>query len=161
MKHISKINLIVLMIGAFLMAGCHSQVFYTDEQRVDEDGWNLGEALEFEVDVPDTTTYYNFLIDLRSTNSYEYSNLFLFINTTFPDGSIAHDTLGCILADPRTGEWYGKQSGHYISERIPFHQNVRFAMPGRYHFEVRHGMREDNLKGMKNVGLRIEYANPR
>lgn len=150
--------MLVVAMLAWVLAGCDSTVFYADDQRVDETGWNLGESLEFDVDVPDSTTFYNFLIDLRNTNDYAYANLFLFVNTTFPDGSVAYDTLGCQLADPGTGEWYGKQSGNYVDERIPFKDNVRFQMPGHYHFEVRHAMRDDNLAGIKNLGLRIEYS---
>lgn len=148
-----------MAVITFITSSCDTGVFFAGDYRIDEEGWNMAETVDFEVDVNDTVSFYDFLIELRNNNDYAYSNLFLFVNTSFPDGSIAHDTLGCLLADPRTGEWFGKQSGYYISERIPFHKNVRFYMPGKYHFEIRHGMREDDIKGIRNVGLRIEYAN--
>lgn len=146
-----------MLMSAMLFSACDSKVFYADTQRVDESGWNMAKSVEFDVEVPDTTTYYHFMIDLRNTNTYEYANAFLFINTTFPDGSVAHDTLECPLADV-TGQWYGKRSGQYINNRYFFRKYVSFPMPGNYHFEILHGMREADIKGIKNIGLRIEYA---
>ena len=155
MKIIKYITLITLTV--LMLTGCNRRVFYTDDQRVEESGWNMYQPVKFDVKVPDTTTFYNFLIDIRNTVNYPYDRTFLFINTTFPDGSIAHDTLECPLADV-TGQWYGKQSGHYISNRYYFKKDVRFAKAGDYHFEILHGMRDTNIVGLKNIGLSIEYV---
>lgn len=130
---------------------------FIDEQRVDERGWNLSDKLFYDVEVTDTVGYFNFFIDVRNTVSYPYSNTFLFINTTFPDGSVACDTLECPLADV-DGRWLGKQSGHYVSNRYYLRKGVRFPMSGKYRFAIAHGMRDTNIVGIKNIGLSIEAA---
>lgn len=140
-----------------LISSCNRKVFYSNDQRVDEKGWSLHEKAEFDVDVPDSTTFYNFLIDLRVTTDYPYSNAFLFITTTFPDSTMARDTLECPLADV-TGRWLGKRSGQYVNNRYYLKPKTRFRMPGKYHFEITHGMRDAEIVGIKNVGLHIEYA---
>ena len=149
-------KLTILPLALILLTSCNKKVFYAEDHHVDEKGWNINEKLEYDIVSPDATTYYNFLIDIRNTTKYPYDRTFLFINTTFPDGSIAHDTLECPLADV-TGQWYGKQSGHYINNRYYFRKNVRFPQKGHYHFEILHGMRDTNIIGIKNVGFRIEH----
>ena len=153
MKHIAPLLLLLLA----LCAGCDRKVFFSDDQRVDERGWSLEDKLYYDVEVTDLHQLYTFYIDLRIANDYPYDRAFFFINTTFPDGSIAADTLGCPLAAP-DGQWYGKRSGGYVDNRYIFKPAVRFPMQGKYRFEVQHAMRDTAIHGVKNVGLRIEKA---
>lgn|SRR5574344_1115694 len=156
MKHFLHI-VILVSLSTLLLCGCDRSVMFTDDQRVDEKGWNLKDKLYFDVDVTDTMKLYTFFVNLRVDNQYPYSNAFFFINTTFPDGGVAADTLECPLADV-DGRWYGKQTGRYIDNRYVFRKNMIFPAKGRYRFEIGHAMRDTNVVGIKNVGLRIEYS---
>ena len=140
------------------LAACDGSVFYDRQQAVDEHGWLPEEAVDFDVEVTDTNTVYNFLMEVRNCVSYPYANTFLFINTTFPDGSFARDTLEFPLADP-SGRWLGKRTGRYIDTRYYFRRNARFPMAGTYRFSVTNGMRDSAIAGLKDIGLRIEYRN--
>ena len=150
-----KVKIITILSALILLCvGCNKQVFYTNDQRVNVKGWNLKDKLTFDVDVKDTTRLYTFLVDLRLTTDYPYSNTFFFINTTFPDGGVAADTLECPVATPE-GQWIGKRTGGYIDNRYIFRKNMIFPSKGRYTFEIQHGMRDTNIIGIKNVGLRL------
>lgn len=151
-----KNSCLTLLIILLMLASCNSKQYYADDQRVDENGWHLNDKLYFNVEVDDTTAIYNFIINIRNTAHYPYSNTFLFINTTFPDGGIAHDTLECPLADV-DGRWYGKRTGHYIDNSYYFRKHVVFPQKGRYSFEISHGMRDTAVVGIKNIGLHIEH----
>lgn len=139
-----------------VLQGCDKSVFYAVERDVDETGWNMNDFLKYDVEVEDTLQIYDFYIDVRNSAHYAKSNAFFFINTTFPDGSVAYDTLECPLADDVTGHWYGRRTGRYVDSRFVFRRNVIFPYSGNYHFEVGHGMRDTNVAGLKSVGLRIE-----
>lgn len=148
----------ILIIASLLLlglTGCDRSVFYTDEQHVDERGWNKDDLASFEVKVDDTAQVYNFFIDLRNSVNYDKANAFLFINTTFPDGSRAYDTLECPLAAP-DGRWYGKITGRFVDNRYYFRKHVVFPRRGTYRFDIGHGMRDTSEVGLKSVGLRIE-----
>ena len=95
---------------AVLLVSCDRSVFFSDDKRVEEQGWNMADKYYFNVEVTDVKRLYTFFIDLRVSNDYPYDRAFFFINTTFPDGSIAADTLGCPLAAP-DGQWYGSRAG--------------------------------------------------
>lgn len=146
-----------LLIAALLLTlqSCNSHVFYTDEQDIDEHGWNMNDYKAFDINVDDTLQIYDFFIDLRNSVHYTKANTFLFINTTFPDGSVAHDTLECPLADVQ-GQWLGKRTGRYVDSRFVFRRHVIFPHSGHYRFEIGHGMRDTNITGLKSVGMRIE-----
>lgn len=140
-----------------LLTACDPSVFYSNNHRVDEEGWNMNNKLCYDIDVTDTARLYTFYVDLRISSDYPYSNSFFFIDATFPDGGVATDTLECPLADV-DGRWYGHRSGHYIDNRYAFRKNIIFPSKGHYHFEIAHAMRDTNVVGIKSVGLRIEYA---
>ncbi len=141
-----------------LMASCDGTVYYSEYVDVNEDGWLPADSACFDVEVKDTSLIFNFLVEVRNSVSYPYSNTFLFINTTFPDGSMARDTMEYPLADP-SGQWLGKRSGRYVDTRYFFRRNARFPMPGNYHFAITNGMRDSAITGLEHIGFRIEYSN--
>ena len=155
-KMMKKVLYLVPLL--WLLASCDSNVYYEESRSVDEHGWLPSESVDFDVDVDDTNSVYNFLVEVRNSVSYPYANTFLFIHTTFPDGSVAQDTLEYPLADP-TGRWLGKRTGRYVDTRYYFRRNARFPMTGTYCFSVTNGMRDSAIAGLKDVGFRIEYSN--
>lgn len=150
-----KKTIFPLLLLLLLATGCDRDVFYTKECDVDENGWNMNDKVSFDVQVDDTVQVYDFFVDLRNKVSYDKANAFLFINTTFPDGSVAHDTLECPLADQQ-GSWYGRRTGRYVDSRFVLRRHVIFPYSGHYHFDILHGMRDTNVVGIKSVGIRIE-----
>lgn len=145
----------LLPLLLLLLQGCDKHVYYTDEHDVDETGWNMNDAAVFDVDVDDTLQVFDFFINVRNSVHFPKANVFFFINTTFPDGSVAYDTLECPLADVE-GHWYGRRTGRYVDSRYVFRRHVIFPRTGLYRFEILHGMRDTNVVGLKSVGLRIE-----
>lgn len=147
-------NILYVAVLSLLLASCSKDVFIDESKEVSENGWDIKEKLSIPIDVTDTTISYNFYINLRNTTDYRYSNFFFFINTTFPNGKIARDTLECLLAN-QEGKWLGRGKGKLKDNRILFKKHVLFPMKGTYKFEIEHGMREASIKGIKNIGLRI------
>ena len=148
-------------MAALLFMACDGSVYYDESRTVNEHGWRPEESLVFDVDVDDTIHFFNLLMGVRNSVNYPYSNTFLFVNTTFPDGSVAHDTLECPLADA-SGRWYGKRVGRYVDSRYRLRGNAaRFPMGGVYRLEVVNGMRDSAISGLKDISLRIEYSKTR
>jgi gliding motility-associated lipoprotein GldH len=145
-------------MAAMALAACDGSVYYDESRSVDEHGWLPQDTLIFDVEVDDTVHLFNFLVEVRNSVEYPYSNTFLFINTTFPDNSVAYDTLECPLADPE-GKWLGKRTGRYVDARYRLRGgSARFPMTGHYRFAVTNGMRDSAISGIKDVGLRVEYS---
>ena len=118
---------------------------------------NSMEVAEFVAKVEDTLTAYDFYINVRNTGSYRFSNLYLFIQTDFPNGKSIRDTVECLMATPE-GEWIGTGVGDLRDQSILFKQSGNFPLKGKYRFEMVQAMRQDPLPGIADIGLRIEKA---
>ena len=105
--------------------------------------------------VTDTTALYNFYIDIRHTGKYRYSNLYLFMQTQFPNGTYTRDTLEITLATPE-GKWLGKGWGGIKEDHVPVRSKFRFPAAGKYEFMIWQGMRTDTLRAVRSVGIDIE-----
>ena len=137
-----------------LLASCGGHGF---DQRVviPEAKWAMENRVPFDVTVNDTMGIYTFGMSLRHLENYRYSNLYVFLHTTMPNGNITRDTIQCLLAMP-DGRWIGKSSGSMRDLRITLNPALRFPLEGTYHFEIEQAMREPVLKGISDIGLFIE-----
>jgi gliding motility-associated lipoprotein GldH len=157
---IKKSNLIsitgICCLLLFLTA-CDSKRIFEENKDIPNSSWISSDIIRFDVPIKDPATPANFFINVRHADGYPYSNLYLFIKTTFPNGKSSMDTLECILADEK-GKWLGKGLGDIYDNQIPFKRNVRFPLAGTYSFEVQQATRNDNLPLIMDIGLRIERA---
>ena len=138
----------------FLLTGCGNEGF--DQRKViPEAKWTMENRVPFDVTVTDTMGVYSFGISLRHLENYRYSNLYVFLHTTFPNDNVTHDTIQLLLATPE-GRWVGKGSGSMRDLSVTLNPRMRFPMQGTYHFEIEQAMREPVLKGISDFGLFIE-----
>jgi gliding motility-associated lipoprotein GldH len=149
-------NLMVLLLPCILLclAGCDSRTIYDNTKSIRDDVWKSNQIIRFDVPLEDTVNIYKFYLNLRHTTSYRYANIYLFINTTFPDGTAARDTVECILADP-SGKWVGKGISNILDNQVLLRRGLRFPQKGKYIFEFEQAMREPELEGVMDIGLRI------
>lgn len=146
------------MISVFLMLwSCDANRFYDQSLELPEDGWHKDSTAGFTVQVEDTTKAYDFFITLRNNDDYPYRNFYLFMITTLPNQNMTRDTLELILAD-RQGKWLGKGFGAVKDNQIMVRKDLLFPLSGTYHFMIQQAMRQEKLKGITDVGIRITYA---
>ncbi|MCK9325761.1 MAG: gliding motility lipoprotein GldH [Bacteroidales bacterium] len=152
-----SLNFIIILAAGLLLAGCHQDVLYVENQPVPQGVWSQGHFLKFDVPVTDTQQLYTIYLQVRNDGRYEYSNLWLFITTSSPTGAVMQDTVECVLAAP-DGRWLGRGSGGRFSLEIPYRYQVRFPYEGVYSFEIQHGMRTKELLHVADIGIRIQKA---
>lgn len=159
MNHRTKPNkgLMVLfcMLLVIAFSSCDSNRVYEDYYSLGATGWNKDSVAVFQFQVEDTTAHYNLLVNTRNLENYPYSNLWLFVDVTSPDSVAIRDTLEVQLALPN-GKWTGKGTGGVYENQFMYRRNVFFPKQGNYTFKIQQGMREANLKGLKDIGFRIE-----
>jgi len=145
----------ILLIALLVLISCNSDVLFDDTKRIPGDVWNQYEKVLFEVPVMDTVNRYKFYLNIRHNSDYRYSNIHLFISTLFPDGRKARDTVECILARP-DGKWLGKGITGIKDNQVLLRTGLIFPEAGMYSFELEQAMRQENLEGITDIGLRIE-----
>jgi gliding motility-associated lipoprotein GldH len=160
MVAVTKYKFLYLLLGAFilLLAGsaCDSSRIFDENTAIPASLWTKDFRPSFEVEVRDTTTNYGFYFNVRNTEAYRYSNLYIFLETHFPNGNVTRDTIECMLADV-SGRWLGRSSGSLIEHQILLNPALRFPLSGNYLFEIEQAMREP-LNGITDVGIRIEKS---
>jgi len=155
MSHNIKIVLF-LSLSVFLFQSCDRNRYYEENSELSEHKWFYQNAKEFKVNINDTSSLFNFYLNIRNTNDYPYANLYVFVETIFPNFEIANDTIELQLADVK-GKWLGSGKGKYKYNNFILRKAMRFGSSGDYTFKIKQGMRVDTLKGISDVGIRLEY----
>ena len=114
--------------------------------------WDYADTLHFRVDtIRDSISHSGrFLVSVRHTHGYGYSNLWLELSTPLTDSTRRADTLNLRLADDY-GRWLGSGMGTSMM--------VIDTLPGRYDLRrgsditLRHIMRTDTLDAIEQVGV--------
>jgi len=148
---------VTLIAGLLIfLLSCKNNILFTDSAEMPENTWDLYNNPEFSVKITDTINSSNIFFTIRTGTGYPFRNIWLFVTTTSPDGKkVLTDTLEYNLADEK-GNWYGKGLGDIHELDLPYRSNVFFPRKGKYIIKIQHGMREGDLKGVYDIGLRIE-----
>jgi gliding motility-associated lipoprotein GldH len=148
-----------LVILSLFCASCNKNVVYSKYITFDNNEWYVKNKANFEVEITDLESFHDVSVMVRHADSYPYNNLFLFLDTKYPDGKTRRDTLECILANSK-GEWLGNGAGDIFDITIPLKKNVRFPMKGKYEFSFEQAMRTDPLPLIMDLGFEIKRIPP-
>jgi gliding motility-associated lipoprotein GldH len=144
---------ILILMSCLLLLSCNNTV-YTDSVQMPGEKWELMNIPSFSVPVDDTLNSHDVIFTIRTGSAYPFRNIYLFVQTTSPDGKFITDTLEYSLADEK-GNWFGKGFGDIHELNLPYKSNVYFPVKGTYQFNIQHGMRIEDLNGVYDFGLRI------
>jgi gliding motility-associated lipoprotein GldH len=147
-----------LLFISIVSTSCQDTKTITDtNQEISSRNWSYNKKVPIPVNIQDETIPYNIYINLRHTADYKYSNIFLLIRVTEPDGRTTTERKEFKLAYP-DGEWLGKGSGNMYSYQLPYKMNYRFAKKGIYTFQLEQNMRDNPLHEITDAGIRVEKA---
>ena len=154
-RAISRLSVLLLVTAILLFSGCNSNVSYNESHDMPGKIWELSDVPVFRVPVDDTINSNNISFSIRTSSSYPFRNIYLFVSTTSPDGAVLTDTLQYNLADGK-GRRYGKGFSDIKELSLPYRLNVFFPVKGIYSVSVQHGMRVQDLVGVYDLGMRVE-----
>lgn len=122
--------------------------------------WNKKSEQKFDFQITDSRDPKNIIFVLRNNSEYPYSNIRLIVNFLDVKSKKKNtDTLNYILAKPN-GEWLGKGFGDTKEIMFQYRLNYKFPQDGNYSIGIIQAMRTDNLKGIEDIGVKIESAKP-
>ena len=163
-RRISWLPLVLLTL--LLVTSCDSKAVY-DEYKSVPNKWHKDSVASFNFKAPDTTKNYNLYVNLRNTNDYKFSNLFLIVELNYPNGKAFKDTLEYKMAAPN-GELLGSGFSDVKENKLwyrGYKSSFRFNEEGNYKVDIQHAMRKngdvkgvENLEGITDIGFRIEQA---
>lgn len=153
----------IFIVTGLLAVSCDSNQIF-DQYKSVPNQWHKDSLISFTVTPPDSIKLYNLFINVRSTNDYKFSNLFLITEMNFPHGKTITDTLEYRMAKPN-GELLGEGFTDIKENKLWYKDGVKFDEVGDYKITIQHAMRNngqvdgvDNLEGITDVGFRVEPA---
>lgn len=148
--------IMILAMAMVCFTSCDDQNrVYEENQDIPNKIWNKDHLVEFSFEVADTTERYNIIVNLRHTNYYLNSNLWVMVYTTYPDGSEQQQRLELSLANEK-GEWFGECTGDICLVQQYIQRNAILNQVGTYKLAFEQIMRTDDLAEVLAFGLRVE-----
>lgn len=159
-----KNRIFIFLSCCAFFCSCDSDRIY-DEYKSVPNQWHKDSIISFKVTPPDSINNYNLFVNLRNTNDYKYSNLFLIVEMDYPNGKIVKDTLEYKMADP-SGKFLGTGFTDVKENKLWYKGHEKpfiFNEMGEYKIQIQHAMRQngqvngiENLEGITDIGFRIE-----
>ncbi len=147
----------VLML--IFLVGCSTSGEGVTMNSIDNK-WSKKTEQKFKLEITDPQNPKNIIFVVRNNNDYPYSNIRFIVNFKNPKTKIAQvDTLNYVLAKPN-GEWLGTGFGETKETLFQYKTNYKFPEKGTYEIGVVQAMRNDNLPGIEDLGIKVETAKP-
>lgn len=146
--------LIILLI--FSACGNSSE---TVEMKNLKSSWSKKAEQNFGFQIADAQNPKNIIFVVRNNNEYPYSNIRFIVKLSKGKSLLKTDTLNYILAQP-DGSWLGKGFGDTKEIMFQYKLNYKFPQNGGYNIGITQAMRVDTLKGIEDIGVKIETPKP-
>jgi gliding motility-associated lipoprotein GldH len=147
----------LLFCLGWILTACDppNYIFENDESFSDREPWLAHDSMVYEFTVKDTNRYYNLLLELDHHKKYEFENLYVKINTEFPDQKQTSQILNISLADA-TGQWYSDCRGKTCTFYLPLQEQAIFRQTGSYRISLQPWMRQDTIRSIYRVAFKVE-----
>ena len=147
--------LFIALISVFFVS-CGKIDLYEKQAQIPEQEWFYNYVPGFTFHIEDTSSLYNVYIVLRHTDLYNYNNIWLNIGSKTPGDSMHFQKINLILASDAKG-WEGRCTSDIFEVRKNISPGpVSFKRSGDYTFSIAQIMRENPLRYILNVGIRLE-----
>lgn len=156
-----SVILLIAIASVHVLSGCDSQRVYENNLEFKHRYWLVTEEPSFEFAITDSSKQYNLYYNVRNSIDYPWDRLF--VNWSLYDSSgneLAKKLVYNDLFDP-TGRPYGESGlGDLYDHQFPIASHFRFTHAGRYTLKLTQFSRQDTLRGILAVGVRIEKDLP-
>lgn len=152
-----SLNYILIFILVLLQSSCSDNAVIDHFEGIPNTNWSYAKPIKAKVEILDPAKLYNIYINFRHTADYKYANIWLRITIIDPSKKKTVERKEFQLA-LKDGEWIGKGSGNLYSYQLILNESFKFSQKGNYQFIIEQNMRDNPLKAVSDVGLRIEPA---
>jgi gliding motility-associated lipoprotein GldH len=146
----------VTIICVTCLLGCQTIDLYEKHIPIPGHDWKRSSPLEAQFEIKDTSASYQLFIVIRHTDAYKYNNIWLNVGLQSPGDSMYMQKLNVSLGDDAQG-WYGSGMNDIWEVRKPLTDRPRrFVRAGTYKYSISQIMRDNPLKHVMGVGIRVE-----
>jgi len=146
----------------FLLLACDSQRVHEYYHDLPQSNWYADSVVSFGFEVSETALPHHIFYNIRYTPAYPYYNLYVEFQLSDSTGKVLKDWTkkDINLMHPETGVPLGTGVGNFFDQRASAFTNFKFPYRGKYFFKIRQFMRQDTLKNISAIGIRVEKQEP-
>jgi gliding motility-associated lipoprotein GldH len=141
-----------LWLAAF---SCTTIDLYEKSVSIPGHSWKSDFKPSFTFTIKDTVPAYQLYLILRHNDKYNYNNIYINLTAKFPGNDSARKIRKDLLLATNDKGWLASGMDDIYEHRIPL-GDPELLKAGNYIFTIEQIMREDPLKNVLDVGLRIE-----
>lgn len=149
-----RVKCILFLSALWILSACSEETLYEKVYTFKEHQWDQKVKPSFVVTISDTTVSYDFIITLRTTTDYAFSNLWIYLNSKAPKGESAREPFEFKIADAN-GFWLGKNSGSVLENQLIF-RNRRMPQKGKYTFVIEQGITQSNIDEVLDISMLVQ-----
>lgn len=147
-----------ISLFTFYLISCTKIGVFEKTAPIPSQSWSYTNRPLFTFTITDTSAAYNIYIVLRHTDAYNYNNIWLTLGSQAPGDSMRFQNINLELGNDTKG-WEGRGMDDIYEVRKGITPGpVPFTKAGSYTFTIAHIMRENPLKHILNVGVRVEKS---
>ena len=145
----------LLLLTSYILPSCTTIDLYEKSVTVPKHAWENSFRPSFDFTIKDTTAPYQLFLVLRHNEKYNYNNIYVNVYVKGPGkDSVQKIQQDLVLATNEKG-WLASGMDDIYDHRIPLGPEQSLKA-GNYQFTIEQIMRENPLKNVLNVGIRIE-----
>ena len=148
-------SLLFVVLVTFLFS-CDDASFYTKSYSFNNNTWERRVKPKFIVEIKDTKHIYDFIVTLRTSTSYKYNNLWIFLNTTPPNGLSVREPFEIKTCYP-DGSWIGKKTGSIVEHTLIFKRR-KVPSRGKYKFILEQGITEKLIDEVVDISFEVKLV---
>lgn len=153
-----KAILYSILFLTILYTSCIPSNEFEKNISIPNNKWNENLKPSYEFDITDTVSNYAMFFMMRHSDAYKFSNIWLNIKTQMPgDKDFSSMRVEVPLAQ-ENGKWLGRGMNEIFEHKMSLTGNgaVHFSKTGKYTIQLEQIMRENPLKEVMSVGIRLE-----
>jgi len=145
----------LLLLISFISA-CETTDVFEKNVNIPNHEWSSAFKPEISFAISDTSSLYNIYVVVRHTDAYRYKNIWVNVYTQVPGDTLLKQRLDLLLATDDKG-WLASGMDDIFEHRIRItSEPQKLSKVGTYLFRLQQIMREDPLRYVMNVGIRVE-----
>jgi len=148
-------SIFLLVPCALCLSTCTTVDLYERTVSLPGHEWKSTNKPEFNFIITDTTVLYQVFFVIRHTEKYNYNNIWVNYYYQPPNDTLHKEAREFQLATNEKG-WLATGMDDIYEHRIKLSPDAGKLKAGSYKFILENIMREDPLKEVLNVGVRIE-----
>ena len=112
-------NSLIGILFLLVLCSCEQTALYERSYTFKKNMWEQNVKPRFVVDITEPGKEHVFVLTLRTTTDYKYSNLWVFLNTKNPKGETTREPVE-IAVTHDDGSWVGKKTGTIVETEVVF-----------------------------------------